>query len=138
MTPVSTTLDGSVKERRLAIKRKKSKASYHTDANRIKRYYKDIIRKAAAFGTTPETIIFGYDRGCEICGSYEVLTIDHDHTTNLFRGILCRKHNMAIGLLGDTLVDVKKAVEYLEQNDSNKKIIVREIYRPSNFEQDRY
>lgn len=39
--------------------------------------------------------------------------IDHCHDTLEIRGMLCRKCNSGIGLLGDTLDGVLKAVEYL-------------------------
>jgi len=41
---------------------------------------------------------------------------DHDHATGKWRGWICFRCNSGIGLLGDTLEDVKKAVAYLEKN----------------------
>lgn len=43
-----------------------------------------------------------------------LLCFDHDHETGVFRGWLCHNCNKAIGLLGDTVEGVKKAVRYLE------------------------
>ena len=54
---------------------------------------------------------------CEICGKTEDLVYDHDHTTMKFRGVLCRQHNAAIGLLGDTAEEVLKAYTYLEEKE---------------------
>lgn len=47
--------------------------------------------------------------GCDVCGSFERLTLDHDHKCcptgyschNCVRGILCHKCNSAAGLLND-------------------------------------
>lgn len=55
---------------------------------------------------------------CPVCG--DKLTNknghpDHDHKTGLVRGILCKKCNCALGLLGDDLMIVTKATEYLKR-----------------------
>jgi len=44
---------------------------------------------------------------------YNVLNIDHDHTTGVIRGLLCSACNRAIGFFGDDIERLKKAVEYL-------------------------
>lgn len=61
---------------------------------------------------------------CECCGEIEtgrnsVLSLDHDHLTGVFRGWLCNKCNLGIGLLGDTAESVEKAVTYLRLNLRN-------------------
>lgn len=61
---------------------------------------------------------------CAICGKAEsnrdhrtgairALAVDHDHASGVVRGLLCRKCNTAIGLLGDTAESVGAAVRYL-------------------------
>lgn len=40
--------------------------------------------------------------------------VDHDHHTGLIRGILCSNCNTGIGMLGDDLGSVRRAVSYLE------------------------
>ncbi len=52
---------------------------------------------------------------CAICGREDDLCIDHDHDTGIIRGILCRNCNRALGLIGDNLANVEKAVEYLKK-----------------------
>ena len=52
---------------------------------------------------------------CEVCGSDEDLCYDHDHDTGEFRGVLCRKHNMALGLLGDTLEGAYALYKYMKE-----------------------
>ena len=55
---------------------------------------------------------------CECCGSAQGekgLSLDHCHETGKFRGWLCHKCNTGIGMLGDSLGAVSKAVEYLKR-----------------------
>ena len=65
---------------------------------------------------------------CAICGEPETsthkgttgtlreLAIDHDHKTNKIRGLLCRKCNIGIALLGEDLDILASATSYLMQN----------------------
>jgi Recombination endonuclease VII len=56
---------------------------------------------------------------CECCGqperskSRKVLCNDHDHASKAFRGWICSRCNTAIGLLGDTIDGVLRALDYL-------------------------
>ena len=64
----------------------------------------------------------GGDPTCAICGKPEVgrrLNIDHDHATGLVRGLLCRKCNAGIGLLGDNIEGLEAALEYLRRHAAN-------------------
>jgi hypothetical protein len=59
---------------------------------------------------------------CAICketiGKFSrKINIDHDHKTNVVRGILCSGCNTGLGQLGDTVEGLKRALAYLE-NDS--------------------
>ncbi len=54
---------------------------------------------------------------CSICQSVcfsGTLSVDHDHETGKVRGLLCRKCNTAIGMLGDDIKLVQRAVNYLK------------------------
>ena len=53
--------------------------------------------------------------GCQLCGKTDALAyhLDHCHTTGLFRGLLCSKCNNGLGMLGDTIEGLLKAIEYL-------------------------
>lgn len=54
---------------------------------------------------------------CECCGAAaEPIHLDHDHVSDKFRGWLCTKCNVGIGMLGDKLEGVLNAVKYLERN----------------------
>lgn len=74
------------------------------------------------YGLTQE----GYDQllaeqhgVCAICGDppsgrNRSLSVDHDHSTGVIRGLLCQRHNLALGLLGDSVEGIKRALEYLK------------------------
>lgn len=53
--------------------------------------------------------------GCEVCGSFDRLHVDHDHITNTVRGILCQNCNIALGLLKDDVSRILKLAHYLEE-----------------------
>jgi hypothetical protein len=69
------------------------------------------------YGITSEqyNVMYSAQNGqCAICGvSKIILDVDHDHTTNEVRGLLCRKCNGGIGLLCDSDVLLAKALQYL-------------------------
>lgn len=53
---------------------------------------------------------------CEACGAgvgIAELRLDHDHYTGKFRGWTCQRCNVGIGVLGDTVDDLKRALSYL-------------------------
>jgi hypothetical protein len=51
---------------------------------------------------------------CEICGA-PWKSIDHDHSSGEFRGILCSKCNVAIGMMRDRPDLLRAAADYLER-----------------------
>ncbi len=56
--------------------------------------------------------------GCRICGKrpnpkHRAFHVDHDHVTGKVRGILCKTCNTALGMLGDSVAGLMRAVEYL-------------------------
>lgn len=57
--------------------------------------------------------------GCAICGKLNPdgrdLCVDHNHETNEVRGLLCQHCNRAIGLLGDTVENLQRALDYLKK-----------------------
>lgn len=68
------------------------------------------------------------ESGCGICGAKESkalgkqgrLCIDHDHSTGLFRGVLCWGCNIALGHLRDSTVLLRNAINYLENSGSKQ------------------
>lgn len=57
---------------------------------------------------------------CECCNRPIInsrdFQCDHDHETNEFRGWLCRKCNTGMGLLGDDVEGLLRALRYLGHN----------------------
>ena len=50
---------------------------------------------------------------CQICGKKEDLVVDHNHETNVVRGILCNHCNRGIGHFLDNESLLKSAIKYL-------------------------
>lgn len=69
----------------------------------------------ARYGMTTEEITELKKAGCELCGSLKILHIDHNHNTNLVRGVLCTNCNRGLGHFKDSPELLKKAAEYLEE-----------------------
>lgn len=67
---------------------------------------------------------------CAICGKDEPdshgrtgtkfrLSVDHCHATGRVRGLLCNRCNRAIGLLGDNVELLERAIRYLKSGSGN-------------------
>lgn len=81
------------------------------------------------YGLTPDdyaALLAAQGCRCAICGLDEPnahgrtgkkfrLSVDHCHGTGRIRGLLCQKCNRAIGLLGDSVELLRKAIDYLER-----------------------
>ena len=68
-----------------------------------------------------DVLLIKQQHKCAICKRLLVETkrcIDHNHTTGEVRGILCRNCNAGIGLLGESLESLERAMQYL--NDGLK------------------
>jgi len=69
------------------------------------------------------------DHSCKCCGLHKdnhykgknkiPLYVDHRHDTGQIRGLLCGACNVGIGLLGDSVEGVRKALDYLESSQIN-------------------
>jgi hypothetical protein len=61
------------------------------------------------------------ERKCAICGKHEPLhidkrlpfVVDHCHSTNIVRGLLCNRCNLAIGMFKDDPISLRNAFRYL-------------------------
>jgi hypothetical protein len=54
---------------------------------------------------------------CECCGAKtDDFHFDHCHTTNQFRGWLCRSCNLGLGFLGDNIAGLERAIKYLSKS----------------------
>jgi hypothetical protein len=74
------------------------------------------------FGVTPENykrMLLNQNGVCIICGgnrSKKDLCIDHDHTTNKIRGLLCSLCNSAFGLMEENIEWLQKMIDYKMQH----------------------
>lgn len=100
------------KDRFLAIQRK-----YRDNGGREREKERQMRRFYGIGFAEYEAMLAAQDGVCGICRGTEptgaMFNVDHDHTTGAVRGLLCRKCNVAIGLLGDDPGRVTAAVNYL-------------------------
>ena len=54
---------------------------------------------------------------CWICRSQDNLCLDHDHETDLVRGILCKSCNSGLAFFKENIELFRLAIRYLEQFD---------------------
>ncbi len=80
------------------------------------KYYKDLLRvqqNACAICGKSEDIIERYVD--KIKKHNNILQIDHCHSRNIVRGLLCWNCNVALGHFKDSLDVLKSAVNYMEE-----------------------
>lgn len=78
------------------------------------------------FGVTPEQydeVLKQQNFSCAICEKHTLefekrLAIDHDHKTGKIRGLLCMFCNTALGKFNDDVSLLKKAINYLETENT--------------------
>jgi hypothetical protein len=88
--------------------------------------YQYRIRLKRMYGITAEE----YDKmleeqlgKCAICQADQkenrghTLAVDHCHKSGVVRGLLCHTCNRAIGMLGDSVLRISKALEYLSKHE---------------------
>ena len=94
-----------------------------------KRMKRDLALRYA-YGITfeqVEAMIVAQNDSCPICletikstgKGKNCAAVDHDHGTGKVRGILCQKCNAAIGSLGDSPDNIKRAFNYLTKQEIN-------------------
>jgi hypothetical protein len=70
-----------------------------------------------------DTMSLQQDGKCKICGETpHKLFVDHCHSTNKVRGLLCMKCNAALGLFKDKVSNLQNAILYLDQGEELKKV----------------
>lgn len=113
----------------LKRKKKHSKKTYWS-LSPEERYLLNRKRNLKKFGLTIEQydeMLQSQNNVCLICQKPEVvehhstgkagmLVVDHDHETNIVRGLLCTKCNKGIGLLGDNPDNLIRAANYLTRS----------------------
>jgi len=53
---------------------------------------------------------------CEVCGSLGNICLDHDHKTNKFRGWICSRCNVALGMVKDNSELLIALANYIKTN----------------------
>jgi len=111
-------------KREYDLKHKGEKKKYN------KRYFQEHREKMRNFhmlyrhGLSLEQIdqmLIKQNHKCQICGESLIETkrnIDHDHKTNVIRGILCDFCNVGIGYFHDDPEILKKAIDYLHESQN--------------------
>jgi len=110
-------------------KRNKDKANAYRDKYRANNQKSlrvtELRRQAKIKGYDPDeaqAIFEQHDGKCDICrrtpkeanSSKKYLSIDHCHSTNKIRGMLCNNCNLALGMLQDSPELLAKAIEYIK------------------------
>jgi len=79
----------------------------------------DIKRKYGITDTEYYQLTESQHNVCAICNGNDDrgarLAVDHCHTTNKVRGLLCRKCNVALGYLNDDIALLESAINYLKK-----------------------
>lgn len=112
-----------------------SRSYYQANKSKIKQQAKEWRKRnpnkardiqLKKYGITWEDyyLIFTEQEGlCAICGYFsdkKTLHVDHDHSTGKVRGLLCRKCNVALGMLQDDPNILKRAAAYVEDSIKGK------------------
>jgi hypothetical protein len=58
---------------------------------------------------------------CAVCQGQDKLCVDHDHETLDVRGLLCGNCNTGIGMLGDSIDGLERALKYMRQWQSKRR-----------------
>lgn len=51
---------------------------------------------------------------CSVCRSHGPLVIDHDHETDIIRGVICKQCNIALGGARDNIATLRRLIAYLD------------------------
>lgn len=101
-------------EKNKSVVSKQQKEKYMADPEKYK-----MLRKARIYGITKEQFQNMWDeqgKACAICryvfDNIRLPYIDHCHTTNVVRGLLCSHCNTGFGLLQENIGIFQRAIEY--------------------------
>jgi hypothetical protein len=84
--------------------------------------------KAKKYGMTLEqmqALVAAHDDNCDLCGKPDTthrkrtwtrqLTLDHDHVTGRYRGLICSECNLALGHTKDDPALLRRMADYVER-----------------------
>ena len=92
---------------------------YHKNRERILKYKIDYQRKKKYNLSRKDydTMVKNQNGVCAICHGlctrHDRLSVDHCHTTNKVRGLLCDRCNRGLGNFKDNITFLNRAIEYL-------------------------
>ena len=125
----SKNIEKTIKNRQLLIKKKYNEKNKEQITSWQKEYYENNKEYIAAktrekkYGISPEdydTMLKEQDNKCKIClVSFttlkpQLIHVDHCHTTNQIRGLLCVYCNSGLGFFKDNTETLTNAIVYLE------------------------
>lgn len=73
-------------------------------------------QRARKYGLTADelrALIAEHDNICALCSRVGPLVVDHNHKTGKVRGMLCQTCNKALGMLGDDVEGLERALVYV-------------------------
>jgi hypothetical protein len=83
------------------------------------------LRRRGLTSEDYDLMLLSQNHVCGIClqpesskrlGRVRKLAVDHDHTTNKIRGLLCQRCNVLLGLFRDSPENLTRAANYLESD----------------------
>ena len=109
------------KEKTATTEDKAKYAKEWRKANPDKAKASDLKKKYGITLDTYNNIRKAQNYSCAICGKhedaeYQNLAVDHCHATGKVRGLLCSVCNRSLGNFKDSILILKKAIQYLETN----------------------
>ena len=128
----STRLDRRCK----SCRAEKSRERYHRDVEVSREYGRQHQRRhrmRTAYGLTEDDWIALLQKQggrCGMCGHLpsdaRALVVDHDHGTGAVRELLCNNCNVIIGMAGDDVERLQKAIAYLVKHSPAPSLTVKE------------
>jgi hypothetical protein len=115
-------------ERKRAYMRRYYAAHHDQEKARAKKHWHTVgkfqkeenaaTRRKHRYGLTPEAYkeLFDSQGGiCAICNARHAQDIDHCRETGNVRGLLCRACNLGLGMFGETIDGLERAIAYLKR-----------------------
>jgi hypothetical protein len=92
----------------------------HIEKNRLCKKKINLRKNYGLSITKWNEMALNQDRKCKLCGrvceSDKTFHVDHSHTDGHIRGLLCTQCNVGIGMFGDSIELLQKALLYLQEN----------------------
>jgi hypothetical protein len=92
--------------------------------------YSTKFKKFGPYREVFQKLLTEQDGKCAICGTEtEKLVLDHDHSTDWVRGLLCSACNMGLGFFSDDKDRLRSAISYLWDHKSIYNGLMSEVNR---------